>query len=97
MKSVTIAELRDHLSRYLQRVARGESILVRNRQRIVARLEPAGQARRVEGDPDRLADLEARGILRPGQGRINAKLLARRPRVRANVIAALLDEREEGR
>jgi len=37
------------------------------------------------------------GVIRRGRGRWTADLLARRPRVKADVVAALLQEREEGR
>ena len=42
MRSVTIAELKNHLSRYLADVARGEEVVIRNRSRPVARLVPLG-------------------------------------------------------
>ena len=44
-----------------------------------------------------LEDLEARGILRRGRGRITRDMFARRPKIEADVVAALLREREEGR
>jgi antitoxin (DNA-binding transcriptional repressor) of toxin-antitoxin stability system len=98
MKSVNVAELRNRLSHYLRLVRRGEPLLVRDRERVIARIEPAGEDRAASGtERERLADLERRGILRRGRGRIDRELLARRPRVRADVVAALLREREEGR
>ena len=98
MKSVNVAELRNRLSHYLRLVRRGEPLLVRDRDRIIARLEPAGEdGGRGGRESDRLADLERRGVVRRGRGRIGRELLARRPRVRADVVAALLREREEGR
>jgi len=99
MKSVNIAELKNRLSHYLRIVRRGEAILVRDRDRVIARIEPAGEAGTAAGGDDaaRLAALEARGILRRGQGAIGRDMLARRPKVKADVVAALLREREEGR
>ncbi len=98
MKSVNVAELKNRLSHYLRIVRRGEPILVRDRDRVIARIEPAGGPGAPAGDDEaRLADLEARGILRRGRGKITADLLARRPKVRADVVGALLREREEGR
>jgi antitoxin (DNA-binding transcriptional repressor) of toxin-antitoxin stability system len=52
MKPVKIAELKDRLSYYLRRVQRGESILVADRDKVIARIErvtgreavPAGDA-----------------------------------------------------
>src|SRR5437867_10367840 len=98
MKAVNVAELKNRLSHYLRIVRRGQPILVRDRDRVIARIEPAGEGGAV-GDDDaaRLADLEARGILRRGRGRIADRLLTRRPKVKADVVAALLAERAEGR
>ena len=95
MKAVNVAELKNRLSHYLQLVRRGESILVRDRDRVIARIDPAG-AGAADGEK-RLADLELRGVIRRGEGRLDAKLLARRPKVKADVVRALLAEREESR
>ncbi|HEU4431200.1 MAG TPA: type II toxin-antitoxin system prevent-host-death family antitoxin [Myxococcota bacterium] len=97
-KAVNIAELKNRLSHYLRMVRRGESLLVKDRDQVIARIEPAGRA----GDPSddeeaRLADLEARGIIRRGKGKITPEMLKGRPRAKGSVVAALLAEREEGR
>jgi antitoxin (DNA-binding transcriptional repressor) of toxin-antitoxin stability system len=98
MDPVNVAELKNRLSRYLRIVRRGGAVLVRDRQRVIARIEPAGEAGRGAGpEADRLADLEARGVVRRGRGRITRAQLERRPRVRADVVGALLAERDEGR
>ena len=98
MKSVNVAELKDRLSHYLRAVRRGESVLVRDRNRIIARIDPAGSSAVVEeGEPERLAELEARGVLRRRRGAISKSLLDRRPKVTVDVVSALLREREEGR
>lgn len=57
MERIGVRELRQHASRYLQRVAGGESIEVTDRGRPVARLVP------VTGDP--WADLLASGRVTP--------------------------------
>ena len=44
LEHVGIRELKDHLSAYLGRVARGETILVTDRGRALARIEPASSA-----------------------------------------------------
>jgi antitoxin (DNA-binding transcriptional repressor) of toxin-antitoxin stability system len=101
MRSVNIAELRNRLSHYLRLVRRGHPILVSDRGRIVARIE-AVTAESASGDENRrLAELEQRGVLRRPRAGITQELLrshdARRPRVKADVVGALLREREEGR
>ena len=96
--TVNIAELKNRLSHYLRRVQRGESILVCDRDRVIARIERAGvQAPLDEDDAAWLDRLERRGAVRRGTGRLSRKWLARRPRVKADVVAALLEDREEGR
>jgi antitoxin (DNA-binding transcriptional repressor) of toxin-antitoxin stability system len=92
MKAVNVAELKRRLSHYLRLVRRGEAFLVRDGDRVIARLEPAG----AEGeDRERLSSLEQRGIIRRARAPLTRDLLARRPRVEADVLAALLREREE--
>lgn len=100
MKAVNVAELKNRLSHYLRLVRRGEAILVRDRDRVIARIEPAGEAASPAasaGDEERLSELERRGIVRRGAGGLTLERLAERPRVRADVVAALLAEREEAR
>ena len=95
MKSVNVAELKNRLSHYLRLVRRGEAILVRDREQVIARLEPAGDVAAAGTESERLTALERKGALRRARGRIEPELLAQRPRVKADVLAALLREREE--
>ncbi len=98
MKAVNIAELKNRLSHYLRLVRRGESILVRDRDTVIARIEPAGDTRVGDADDaERLASLEKRGILRRAKHRWSPEILARRPQVEADVVEAVLREREESR
>jgi antitoxin (DNA-binding transcriptional repressor) of toxin-antitoxin stability system len=97
MISVKIAELKTRLSYYLRRVQKGESILVCDRDRVIARIERAGDREPVpDGDAAWLERLERRGIVRRGTGRLGRHWLRRRPLARADVVAALLRDREEG-
>lgn len=97
-KTVKIAELKNRLSHYLRRVQRGESILVCDRDRVVARIERVdANAPLPEGEGEWLDRLERRGIIRRGTGKPSPEWLARKPAVGADVVAALLREREEGR
>jgi prevent-host-death family protein len=59
MDRIGVRELRQHASRYLQRVARGESLEVTDRGRPVARLVP------VRGDA--WADMVASGRVTPAE------------------------------
>ena len=98
MKTVKIAELKNRLSYYLRRVQRGESILVCDRDRVVARIERVdAHGPLPESDAEWLDRLERRGVIRRGTGKPSRDWLARRPLIAADVVAALLREREEGR
>ncbi len=98
LKTVKIAELKNRLSYYLRRVQRGESILVCDRDRVIARIERAGgQAGVPEADREWIDRLERRGVIRRGSGALSRRWVARRPRIDVDVVAALLREREEGR
>lgn len=97
MKTVNIAELKDHLSEYLRLVRRGQSILVCDRNRVVARIEPAGAAAVSDDEEAWLEELERRGTIRRAARSLGRKWLEQRPKVGADVVAALLEERDEGR
>ena len=79
MTETGIRELRDHLSRYLERVQAGEEVTVTDRGRPVARLVPVGQPRPF----DRLV---AEGIIEPA-----ATSRRNRPAKRVAVNAAVSD------
>jgi len=97
MKPVKIAELKNRLSYYLRRVQRGESILVCDRDRVIARIERVSPHGPVpEGEAEWIERLERGGVIRRGAGKPSREWLARRPRVRADAVAALLRERDEG-
>lgn len=96
MKSAKVTELRNGLSRYLAHVKRGGSVLVFERDRLVARLVPAARPPSEAGD-GRLADLERRGIIRRGTGGVPAWLGKHRPiRGGGGVLKALRAERKSG-
>lgn len=93
MKKAKVAELKNGLSRYLAHVKRGGTVLVFERDQLVARIVPATNDR---SSDDRLAELERRGIIRRGKGDFGAWLRKHRPvRVRG-VLKALLEERRSG-
>lgn len=93
-----ISELKNRLSHYLARVRRGESILVLDRNRVIARIEPAGALTDVvTSDTDWLDDLELLGVVKRGREPLPRSWLKQRPDVKADVVRALLEERDEGR
>jgi len=92
-----ISELKNRLSYYLGRVRQGESILVLDRDRVIARIDPAGRSSTGStDDAGWLDDLESRGVVRRG-ARLPRGWLAKRPQLKADLVRALLDEREDGR
>ena len=93
-----ISELKNRRSYYFGRVRRGESILVSDPDRVIARIEPAGSApsQRTNAS-DWLDDLERRGAVRRSKGTLPRKWLAGRHKVKADVVGARQDERDESR
>ncbi len=96
MKHAKISQLRDHLSRYLDRVRAGGEVIVLDRERPIARIVPITEgARAPVGDAERLASLERRGLVRRGTGRLPAWWSKHRPvRVRGSVLVDLRAERD---
>lgn len=72
---VGIRELKNELSKYIDRVRAGEEVIVTDRGRPVARLSSLDQS------TDRLADLIAAGLVRPPA---SAKRHRPRPRIKAS-------------
>jgi prevent-host-death family protein len=99
MKKAGITELKKNLSQYLDRVKRGESILVFDRNQPIAQIIPLKKAlRNVTPDAARLARLERKGLIRRGNGESGLWLVKRRPvKVPGSVLQDLLDERGSGR
>jgi len=95
---VKISELKNRLSYYLRRVQRGESILVCDRDRVIARIDRvSARAHVAESDGEWLDRLERQGVIRRGEGSPTTQWVAGRPAAGgADVVAALLREREEG-
>lgn len=85
---VGIRELRQGLSLYLRRVRAGERLIVTERGRPLAVLEPWAD----EGDP--IGRLVAQGRARRGSGRLLSLQPLRRP-VSRDASAALAEERAE--
>ena len=97
MNLVNISELKNRLSHYLREVRRGATVLVADRNRVIARIEPIGGTPVPGDEAEWLDELERRGTIRRAQQPLSADWLQRRPRVSGDVVAVLLEERDEGR
>ena len=99
MKKATISQTKNNLSALLDQVRNGETILVMDRNRPIARIEPIASGGSV--DPSgRLARLERAGLLRRGRrptGRDPLLDPPPKPRAGADILEVLLEERREGR
>ena len=98
MKKASITHAKNNLSALIDGLKSGSPVLIVDRGRPVARLEavPAG----VMSDDGRLARLVREGVVRPGRGKPARKLITDQPpRIEggASAVAALLQERREGR
>lgn len=93
MRSTNIADLRNHLTRYLQEVREGEEIVVRDRQRPIAKIVPFTTDDR---EPDEAA-LVAGGLMRKGTGVLPPSFRrSRRARVTLQrAVAAVRADRDE--
>jgi len=94
MEKVTISRLKNHLSAYLRKVRAGATILVVDRDEPVARLERVGNTAPDAG----LGPLERAGVVRRARRRMPLERLRQAPpRTTRSVVAALIDERRDGR
>ena len=99
MKKATISVAKNTLSRLIDLVKRGETVLILDRDTPVARLEP------VTGDPllgeRMLSDLVRRGVLAIPRRTLDVKAFCKlplpSPAPGASALRALLEEREAGR
>ena len=90
MKSVNIAELKNRLSLYLKEVKAGEEILVRDRDRPIARIVPLTHA--LDQD-DELLVLAARGKIRLGEGVIDDSFWELpAPRVAPEILRRVIEQ-----
>lgn len=99
MKKASITEAKNRLSALIDGLKSGSPVLIVDRGRPVARLEPVREGS--ESEPDgRLARLVREGIVRPGRTQLPRTLFADPPpRAKGGVSASaiLIEERREGR
>lgn len=95
MEKATISELKNALSAYIKKVRAGRTVLVMDRDQAVARLERVDPT--VLPD-DRVARLEREGLVTRARRSLDLAALRRpAPKPTGSVLAALLEERDEGR
>ncbi len=97
MRRASITEARNQFSRLLRRVRRGETVLITDRGKPVARIEPCHAA---DADDHRVAALVARGAVRPARATLDVEAFLSEPlpRLPEGVCASdvVSGEREEG-
>ena len=101
MRVANLTDAKNDLSRLVERVRRGERVRILVRGVPAADLVPVGSGAAPAdqgGEEAELAELERRGVIRRGSGRVPASLAGPGPRVKGgSAVAALLDERRRGR
>ena len=98
MKRASITEAKNNLSQLIDHVKGGSPVLIVDRGRPVARLEPVTGLG--SDDDSRLARLVREGIVRPARGVVPQEVLAAKPprsKKGASGVLALLDDRRTGR
>jgi prevent-host-death family protein len=97
MKTTTLTEAKENLSALVDQVQHGETILILDHGRPVARLESVSE---IETDPEaRIARLERQGLLRRASAPVSREVFEKKltpPSEGASALEALLAEREEG-
>jgi prevent-host-death family protein len=99
MKRASITEAKNNLSKLIDGVKAGTPVLIMDRGRPVARLEPVSGGADAD-DTGRLARLVREGIVRPGRSPLPKSLFTEQPptpKGGASALDFLLEERREGR
>src|SRR5436190_24161815 len=99
MKKASITEAKNGLSALIDRVRAGSSVLIVDRGRPVARLEPVTTGHRADDD-GRLGRLVREGVVRPARTALPKALLTTappRPGAGGSAVQVLLDDRRTGR
>ncbi|HVT43684.1 MAG TPA: type II toxin-antitoxin system prevent-host-death family antitoxin [Thermoanaerobaculia bacterium] len=98
MKTASVTDTKNRLSAILKQVQEGETYLILDRGKPIARLEPVVSESRTS--EHRRGDLERRGLLRRGRGKVRREILdTEPPRLpgKVSAVALLIEERAEGR
>lgn len=90
MRAVGLKVLKNRLSEYVRLAASGETVLVTDRERVVAELVPPGTGRQTTASDALLADAVRRGWLTPPLGAADTTI-PHRPAAKLSVLLAELD------
>jgi antitoxin (DNA-binding transcriptional repressor) of toxin-antitoxin stability system len=95
VKQARISEIKNQLSRYLALVRHGETIRILDRDTPIAHIVPIREAKgRGGSEAEALAEMERKGLIRRGSGRLDKEILEVDPPGKpSGVLAALLEER----
>jgi len=99
MKIASVTEAKNNLSALIDGLKSGSPVLIADRGRPVARLEPV-LVSDDDADEARLARVVRDGLVRPGRAALAKSLVLERPpraKAGASALAALIEERREGR
>ena len=96
MKTASISQTKNQLRALIDQVRQGETIVITDHDRPVAKLVPA-QAENREEAAGTLAKVERKGIIRRGNGEIHRLVPPLKTRDGASALAALLEDREQSR
>ena len=100
MKTATISQTKNSLSALLDHVRNGETVLITDRHRPIARLEPAAGTEEAGPDEGRVARLERAGVIRRSQRPPLDEILTvapPAPLAGGDAVAAVIEERRSGR
>jgi prevent-host-death family protein len=97
MKTASVTEAKNNLSALIDGLKSGSAVLIVDRGRPVARLEPVA-GRSQTGEDGRLARLMREGLIQPARTAPPLALFkAQLPATRGSAVEALIVERREGR
>jgi prevent-host-death family protein len=97
MRRASITEAKNNLSALIDRVRRGETVLICDRNRPVARLQPVGPGDGSGAESPWLAGLVRDGVVAPAAQRLSVRSLPKpvRPARAVSIVEALHADREE--
>ncbi len=95
MRAVGLKVLKNRLSEYVRLAASGETVLVTDRERVVAELVPPGGGRAAMAADALLADAVRKGWLTPALGATESTIPHRPAANLADLLAELDDDRSD--